>query len=142
MTTTTMNTLAPVLALALWSFVMGCWMFVVRIRFLRSSGMSPDDTKHLADAAQRMPSSVRQVGDNYNHLFEQPVVFYAVALLIAVAGHGDALHAALAWAYVALRVLHSLIQAISNNVMHRFQVFSLSWIVLAVMIVREGLRIL
>ncbi len=69
---------------------------------------------------------VRWKADNYNHLFEQPTVFYAVTLSLAVIGHGDGINAALAWAYVGLRVAHSLLQALWNNIKARFTVFTLS----------------
>ncbi len=67
---------------------------------------------------------------------EQPTIFYAAALAIQVAGHGDAWMAGLAWAYVALRVLHSLVQISINRVMARFSLFVLATMVLAVMVGR------
>ena len=63
---------------------------------------------------------------NYNHLMEQPTVFYAVAIALAVGGMGGGLNAQLAWAYVGLRILHSLIQATVNRVLWRFAVFALA----------------
>ena len=81
------------------------------------------------------------VSDNYNHLFEQPTLFYAVAISIAVLGHVDAVHVACAWAFTALRVAHSAVQATINIVNIRFALFGLAWIALAVMIVRELLAL-
>ncbi|WP_434341085.1 MAPEG family protein [Motilimonas cestriensis] len=79
------------------------------------------------------------IRNNYNHLFEQPTLFYAVALAIAVLGHVDALHVACAWAYAVLRILHSIIQATIDIVLARFADFILSWLVLSVMLIREDL---
>jgi hypothetical protein len=62
-------------------------------------------------------------------------VFYAVALALAIMGQGDGLNATLAWAYVGLRIVHSLVQATINKVMIRFLLFSLSSLVLIALVV-------
>ncbi|MCH1932862.1 MAPEG family protein, partial [Shewanella sp. A25] len=81
--------------------------------------------------AARLPPNVRWKADNYNHLMEQPTVFYATALALALAGAGaDPLNVGLAWGYVGLRVVHSLIQATVNVIMLRFAVFSVASLVL------------
>jgi hypothetical protein len=120
--------LGPVAALAMWSMVMWVWMYATR---LPAVGRAKIDTrtwiggtgKDLDDA---LPAEVQWKAHNYNHLMEQPTVFYAVALALAIAGQGDGLNAQLAWAYVALRVIHSLVQATVNKVMLRFGVFVLA----------------
>jgi len=66
------------------------------------------------------------VADNYNHLHEAPTVFYAVAIVLALNGAGDGIHATLAWIYVGLRVAHSIFQATLNRVVIRFVLFALS----------------
>ena len=63
-------------------------------------------------------------------LFEQPTVFYAAAISIAVLGHTDALHVQCAWAFAALRIAHSIVQATVDIVLIRFGLFVLSWIAL------------
>jgi len=73
---------------------------------------------------------VRWKADNYNHLMEQPTLFYAVALTLAVAGQGEGLNATLAWGYFGLRVIHSLVQATTNVIMLRWAVFMLASLVL------------
>lgn len=131
----------PVIILAVWTFIIMVWMFKARVSMMNAEKRDPQDAKHPMDAAPTWPSKVRAVGDNYNHLHEQPTVFYAVALAIAVAGHADMLFVQLAWGFVALRVVHSLIQCTSNNVMQRFGVLLLSWLVLGVMIGKETLNL-
>ena len=81
-----------------------------------------------------LPPSVQWKAHNYNHLHEAPTVFYAVALVLAIVGHGDGLSATLAWVYVGLRVIHSLVQVLGNRVMVRFAVFMLSSLVLLALI--------
>ena len=91
--------------------------------------------------AMTLPSEVSRIADNYNHLFEQPTLFYAIAISIAVLGHGDQTAVTCAWSFVILRVVHSLIQSTVNLVMLRFGVFALSWVALLVMTIREALVI-
>ncbi len=122
--------LAPVIALVLWSFVMWGWMYAVRIPAMRRAKVSLDPRRAPGELAAALPPEVRWKADNYNHLMEQPTLFYAVALVLALAGAGAGPNAGLAWAYVALRVVHSLVQATVNVIMVRFAVFTLSSLVL------------
>jgi len=78
------------------------------------------------------------VADNYNHLMEQPTVFYATAISLALIGQGNGLNATIAWAYVGLRVAHSLVQVLSNRVIYRFALFMLSGIALAALVLHAA----
>ena len=132
-----MNTMiAPVMALVAWSLVIWLWMYIRRIPAMSKAGIKPQDAVHPG-SLDSLPPSVRAAADNYNHLMEQPTIFYAAALSIQVAGHVDGWALHLAWLYVALRVVHSLVQVSVNAVTARFLVFALSTIALAVMVVRE-----
>ena len=132
-----MNTLvAPVMALVAWSLVIWLWMYVRRLPAMSKAGIKPQDAA-FPGSLNGLPAGVRQAADNYNHLMEQPTIFYAAALAIQVAGHGDGWAMHLAWAYVILRVLHSLVQVTVNLVGPRFLLFVLSTICLAVMVARE-----
>jgi hypothetical protein len=132
-----MNTLvAPVMALVAWSLVIWLWMYVRRLPAMSKAGIKPQDAA-FPGSLNGLPAGVRQAADNYNHLMEQPTIFYAAALAIQVAGHGDGWALHLAWAYVILRMLHSLVQVTVNLVSPRFLLFVLSTICLAVMVVRE-----
>lgn len=131
------NTLvAPVMALVAWSLVIWLWMYVRRIPAMSKAGIKPQEAAHPG-SLNSLPPGVRAAADNYNHLMEQPTIFYAAALAIQVAGHADGWALKLAWLYVGLRVVHSLVQVTVNAVGVRFLVFSLSTIVLAWMVVRE-----
>jgi hypothetical protein len=81
-----------------------------------------------------LPPRVRWKADNYNHLMEQPTVFYAVAITLALLGHGDGWAMRLAWTYFALRVVHSLVQALWNRIEVRFSLFVFSSLVLIGMV--------
>jgi hypothetical protein len=132
--------LTPVLALIVLTLIVWIWMYLTRIPAMNAAKIDPQKAQHPG-SLDALPSSVRRVADNYNHLMEQPTIFYALVFYIVLAGHADQLHIWLAWAYVGLRVVHSLIQCTVNIVMLRFTVFSLSTIVLMAMAVRELLML-
>ena len=81
-----------------------------------------------------LPDSVQWKAHNYNHLHEQPTVFYAVAIVLAIVGQGDGMNALLAWMYAGLRIIHSLVQVTANRVLVRFVLFALSSLVLIALI--------
>ena len=85
-----------------------------------------------------LPAEVRWKADNYNHLMEMPTIFYAIALVLAVAGEGDGLNLTLAWAYVGLRVVHTLIQTLWNKIEVRFLAFAASSLVLIALTLRAA----
>ena len=80
-----------------------------------------------------MPAWVERTSDNYNHLFEQPVAFYAVTLSIALINNIDPLMVQLAWAFTIIRIVHSLVQLTVNKVLLRFFIFATGWFVIAFM---------
>jgi len=132
--------LTPVLALVVLTLIVWIWMYATRIPAMQKVGIQPQDAR-FPGSLDRLPDSARQVADNYNHLMEQPTIFYALVFYIAVAGHADQPHVWLAWAYVGLRVVHTLIQCTINVVNLRFSVFTLSTLVLMVMAGREIIRL-
>jgi hypothetical protein len=118
--------LKPVAALIAWSLVMWLWMYATRIPAMQKAKLVLDPTIPPGQLMSGLPADVRWKADNYNHLMEQPTIFYAVALLLAIIGLGDGLNAWIAWAYVGLRVVHSLVQVTINLIVLRFAVFALS----------------
>jgi len=89
-----------------------------------------------------LPPHVRWKADNYNHLMEQPTVFYAVALALAISGREQGVDVTLAWTYVGMRVVHSVFQATVNKIEVRFAIFFVSSLVLAWLTVSAGLAML
>lgn len=122
--------LAPVVALAVWTHVMWAWMYATRIPAILNSKMVMDPAAPRGEQMAKLPAEVRWKADNYNHLMEQPTVFYAVALALALLGEGGGINATLAWAYVASRVVHSLLQATVNKIEVRFALFVVSSLIL------------
>jgi hypothetical protein len=131
----------PVLALVAWTFVMWLWMYATRIPAMRRANVDVAELSRTG-AKLELPPEVARVADNYNHLHEQPTIFYAVALAAQLAGAADAANVALAWAYVAARVVHSLVQATRNVIPVRFAVFTVGSALLLALLVRTALRVL
>lgn len=133
--------LAPVIALVIWCAVMWFWMYVTRIPAIKASNMVLDGSAPRGEQMATLPANVRWKADNYNHLLEQPQLFYAVAICLAVIGDTSQASLALAWAYVALRVVHSLWQSIVNQILARFALFALSSLVLFALTARAAMRV-
>ena len=133
--------LLPVFVMASLTVVMLVWMVATRLPAMTRAGMDAQGARDTS-VLKSLPPQISQIADNYNHLFEQPVIFYAVALSVAVLGHVDALHVQCAWAYTGLRIAHSLVQATVNLVLLRFGLFMAAWLALSIMIVREILALL
>jgi hypothetical protein len=126
--------IAPVLTLVLWTLVMLVWLYAVRIPAMQKAKIEPQEAamKRTLD----LPPQAMWPADNYNHLLEQPTVFYAACFAAQFSGADDAINIGLGWTYVSLRVVHSLIQATVNIIILRFLIFALSSIALAVLAVR------
>ena len=127
-----MDILQPVAVLAGWTMIMWVWMYATRIPAMSKAKI---DTKNLVGGTgqaldQVLPANVQWIAHNYNHLHEAPTVFYAVTLALALIGQGDGLNAQIAWAYVGLRIVHSIVQAIWNRIAVRFLLFALSSVAL------------
>jgi hypothetical protein len=137
--------IGPVVALVAWTLVMQIWMYAVRIPALGRAGIK---LKGLVGSRKGgldgvIEDRVQWKAHNYDHLLEQPTLFYAIAISLALLGGGDIwINVWLAWAYVALRILHSLIQATVNVVRWRFIVFTLASVCLLGLTIHAGAAVL
>ncbi len=118
--------LTPLVVLVAWSMVMWLWMYATRLPAMMAMDMKPDPNAPRGEQMNTLPASVRWKADNYNHLMEQPTVFYAIVLALALLGYGEGINLVLAWAYVGIRIVHSLLQALVNKIEVRFLLFFLS----------------
>ena len=121
--------LTPIFVLVLWTSAVFLVLAFGRVKYTKN----PQDAAHSKDLKGTMPDWVERAADNYNHLFEQPVAFYALTLCIAVINDFDSFMVQLAWAFVVLRIMHSLVQLTFNLVLLRFFIFVMGWLVLAFM---------
>ncbi len=122
----------PAIVLVLWSLVMLGWLAITRLPAMARVGVSLGTVvgKRGADLEGVIPDSVNWKAHNYAHLMEQPTLFYATVIILGVMGQGGGLNLQLAWAYVGLRILHSIVQATWNRVAVRFTIFCLSTVAL------------
>ncbi len=128
--------LKPLAVLAGWTMIVWWWMYFTRIPAMNKAkidvkGWTGGTGKNLDDV---LPAQTQWIAHNYNHLHEAPTVFYAVALALAIIGQGHGMNATIAWAYVGLRIVHSLVQIIGNRVMIRFTLFALSSLALMALV--------
>ena len=133
--------LAPLMALVLWTFVMWAWLYATRIPAIRKNKIVMDPQRPGGELLAQLPAEVRWKADNYDNLMEQPTLFYAVALTLALLDADAGLNTGLAWLYVGLRVVHSLVQAIVNIIIIRFAIFMAASFVLLVMAIRAAMII-
>jgi hypothetical protein len=138
-----MDILKPVVVLLGWTMVMWVWMYATRIPAMNAAGI---DAKNLvggegSSLRAKLPDTANWKADNYNHLHEAPTLFYAVAIVLAIIGQGDGFNTTLAWAYVGLRIAHSIVQATINRVIIRFTLFALSSLVLMALILHAALAV-
>lgn len=133
--------LQPVVALAAWSMLMWIWLYVTRLPAMSKAKL---DVKNWVGGTGRqldgvLPDKAQWVAHNYNHLMEQPTIFYATALALAMMGQGDGINAQIAWGYVVFRVLHSLVQVLWNRVAVRFTLFALASLCLIALVLHAAI---
>ncbi|QDH36155.1 MAPEG family protein [Porphyrobacter sp. YT40] len=136
-----MDILKPVVVLLAWTMVMWLWMYATRIPAMTKAGIKPDDARNTGALGSLLPEQVQWKANNFNHLHESPTLFYAVALVLAIIGQGDGMNTTIAWAYVALRIAHSIVQATINKVAIRFALYALSSLALMALILHAGIAV-
>lgn len=125
--------LEPTAVLVVWTLIVLFWMALTRLPAMRKAGIDMGAVRggRGQDLEGVLDPRINWKSHNYTHLVEQPTIFYATVFIIALTGTGDvALNLWLAWTYVGLRIVHSLIQMLWNYVPVRFFVFLLSTVVL------------
>jgi hypothetical protein len=135
--------LAPVVALIAWSLIVMTWMAVTRIAAMKRAGI--DLSSRVGGRGLNLegviPDEVNWKAHNYQHLMEQPTLFYAIAITLALMDFGGGLNYWLAWVYVGIRVLHSLVQGTYNRVLHRTTLFGLSSLCLLGLTVHAAVKV-
>lgn len=126
--------LQPMMVLIIWSMVMWAWMYTTRLPAISAMKMKLDPTAPSGSQMSQLPAKVRWKADNYNHLMEQPTLFYAIILMLCILDQTSELAIIAAWGYVGLRVLHSVFQAMFNIIEVRFVLFILSNVPLVALI--------
>jgi hypothetical protein len=121
--------LAPTAVLILWSLLVLLWVVVTRFPAFTKAGIdikiAPAGSRYV-EVESMMPANVNWKSHNFTHLMEQPTLFYAVVMVLTLAGDTEGVSVALAWAYVLLRILHSLWQSLLNTLPVRVGLYALS----------------
>ena len=137
--------LAPIVALVAWSLIMLGWTAVARRQAFAKMGITwgtiPRGSRGL-NLDGRAPDEAQWPSHNYNHLMEQPTIFYAIAFALALMDFGGGINLYLAWGYVVLRIVHSIVQATVNIVAIRFPIFALATFCLLGLTVHASMRLL
>jgi hypothetical protein len=135
--------LRPMVALIAWTLVMLAWMVATRLPAMRAAGLNLGTLvgAKASDADRALPAQVQWKAHNYNHLMEQPTLFYAVCAVLALSGTGDGVNAWIAWGYAGLRIAHSLVQVFGNRVLPRFILFALSSLALIALTLHAALAV-
>ncbi len=133
----------PLIAQVALTAIVWVRLYVVRLREMAERRIDPQSVRTSREAAGVLDKVA--AADNFRNLFEVPVLFFAVGCLIAATGRGGLAELVLAWAYVALRALHSFIHVTYNRVVHRFMAYAAStlcvfamWALLALDLARGG----
>ena len=137
-----MNILLPMLGMITLSGLMIATLFFSRAPSIIKHWGNLKRAKHSDNLRPNLPDRMRYITDNHNHLFEQPTLFYAIVIYIYLVKNADDLHIQLAWGYVILRVLHSVIHLTTNNVSWRAVIFIMSGFCLLAMVTRELIAVL
>jgi uncharacterized MAPEG superfamily protein len=134
--------LAPAAVLVAWSLVMLLWMAATRFPAIAKAGIDMKAGPRGGRGQNLegvLPDSVNWKSHNYTHLMEQPTIFYAAVLILAVAGAATPMLVNVAWAYTILRIIHSIYQATINVVLVRFAIFVLATICLIILAIQAVL---
>ena len=130
--------IAPVVALVIWTLIMLIWLYATRIPAMQKAKIRPGEATKAQ--MESLPGGATNVANNYNHLHEQPVLFYAICFALQLLGQGDShINIGLAWLYVVLRVVHSLVQATVNIIIVRWLIFMAASLVLAALTLHAAL---
>jgi hypothetical protein len=137
--------LVPVVALVAWTLVVFIWMLAARGAAFRRMGVTlstiPKGSRGV-DLDGKGEDRAQWKSHNYNHLMEQPTLFYAIAITLALMDMGHGLNHWLAWGYVGFRILHSLVQCLVNVVAYRLPIFLLSSLCLLGLTIHAVVRVL
>ena len=137
--------LMPVVTLVAWTLVMLIWMAVARRRAFAALGINwgtiPRGSRGQ-NLEGRAPDEAQWPSHNYMHLMEQPTIFYAIAITLALMDFGGGVNYWLAWGYVGLRIVHSIVQSTVNIVQIRFPIFLLASLCLFGLTLHAGLKVL
>ncbi len=133
--------LQPFVMLMILTAIVWIFMFIQRNRYILSNKINPQSISSPELVSKLLPETVNRPSNNLKNLFELPVIFYAICIALVAAQNTDASFVQLAWAYVALRAVHSIIHCTFNRVILRFIPYALSSLVLWAMVIKLAILV-
>jgi hypothetical protein len=133
--------LQPMVAMMLLTGLVWVFLYARRIPAMQAARRPVQKYTTPEKAIELLPEAVNYPAYNLKNLFELPVLFYALCLLLYVTGNVDGVYVAAAWGFVAFRALHSLIHCTINRVMARFVCYLISSLLLWFMLVRAAIAV-
>lgn len=136
--------LGPIVALVAWSLVMLAWLAISRGSAAKKAGIQLGQSRggRGQDLEGKVSPEAQWKAHNYAHLMEQPTLFYAIVFALILMNMDVPINVWLAWGYVALRIIHSIVQSTVNIVKYRFLLFALSTFCLLGLTVHAAARLL
>jgi hypothetical protein len=131
----------PVCGQILLTFIVQLSLISRRIRAVQRARVNP---QVIADSLRfdEVMKGLENISDNFENLFEMPVLFYLASVLIFVLQRTDSFYLIAGWSFVFFRALHSFIHCTYNRVTHRSYAYMLSSIILWAIWVRIGYQLL
>ena len=131
----------PFLGLMILTILVWVYMYYLRLPYLMHNRINPQDVSTSDKLKTIIPEQINLSAENLKNLFELPVLFYAICIYLYVTNTVDTIYLLLAYVFVVMRIIHSVIQCTCNRVMHRFYAYLVSSIALWIMIVRAFVEI-
>ena len=120
----------PMLAQIGWTFMLYAWLTIARV-----GAVTRGEVEYSAFVLGREePREVARITRNLANQFELPVIFYAMVVLLLALGRVSAVDAIAAWVFVAVRVIHTLVQTLTDNVPLRGRVFIINFLAVVVLV--------
>lgn len=132
--------LLPLIAMFMLTYVVGIWMVKLRFKAVKVDGLNPGYFQ--TNRGAKLPDYLAKVTNHYVNLFELPVLFYVVCLVIYSGNKVDTIYIVLSWLFVVIRYTHAYIHTTYNNLRHRRNTFLFGVVVLAIMWVRLAVQII
>lgn len=124
------------LTFMVWILTMGR-----RIAYMMANDIDAQEVATPQQLLERIPAQVHQASNNLKNLFELPVIFYALGLLLYATDAVDTVHLSAAWIFVSFRILHSAVHCTFNNVNARFATYLISSVALWTMVIRAAFQL-
>ncbi|MCK5917116.1 MAG: MAPEG family protein [Cocleimonas sp.] len=129
----------PIIGMVFLTFVIGIKMLASRIKAVKEDRMNP--AFFLLNRGAKQPEYLIKVSQHYENLFELPVLFYIVIILIYITNNADYLYLSLAIVFVFIRYVHAFIHITYNNLTHRRNAFLIGTVLLFILWLRFSYQV-